>query len=312
MPNNSRRPQNAGRPGCGAGTDRRCTVPHMGGGRRGGGGYLLNGKGERFMGEYDPRNERATRDIVSRGMYDQMLRGNVGPNGGVYITMRHLDPVMVKKEFPGMVERCADCGFDLAGGRVEVVPTAHYMMGGVVFAPDTSTPLPALFAAGEDTGGVHGANRLGGHGVAKPPTPGLRGARPAERDHGLAQRPVVTVNHSLPAEAPCVDAQGIAVVNVVVDQRGQQVVRQCNGLKVAGEMQVDVFHRHHLSAPAASGSALHAKHRAQRRLAQADDGALTDAVERITEPHCGGGLALAGRCGVDTGHQHQSAIGSVL
>jgi fumarate reductase flavoprotein subunit len=65
-----------------------------------------------------------------------------------------------------MVERCADSGFDLAGGLVEVVPTAHYMMGGVVFHADTSTDLPGLFAAGEDTGGVHGANRLGGNGVA--------------------------------------------------------------------------------------------------------------------------------------------------
>jgi fumarate reductase flavoprotein subunit len=65
-----------------------------------------------------------------------------------------------------MVERCEDCGFDLAGGLVEVVPTAHYMMGGVVFNADCSTPLTGLFAAGEDTGGVHGANRLGGNGVA--------------------------------------------------------------------------------------------------------------------------------------------------
>jgi fumarate reductase flavoprotein subunit len=65
-----------------------------------------------------------------------------------------------------MVERCADCGFDLAAGRVEVIPTAHYMMGGVVFREDCSTALPGLFAAGEDTGGVHGANRLGGNGVA--------------------------------------------------------------------------------------------------------------------------------------------------
>jgi fumarate reductase flavoprotein subunit len=65
-----------------------------------------------------------------------------------------------------MVERCEDCGFDLAGGLVEVVPTAHYMMGGVVFATDCTTELPGLFAAGEDTGGVHGANRLGGNGVA--------------------------------------------------------------------------------------------------------------------------------------------------
>jgi fumarate reductase flavoprotein subunit len=65
-----------------------------------------------------------------------------------------------------MVERCADCGFDLAGDRVEVIPTAHYMMGGVEFQPDSTTALPGLYAAGEDTGGVHGANRLGGNGVA--------------------------------------------------------------------------------------------------------------------------------------------------
>ncbi len=65
-----------------------------------------------------------------------------------------------------MVERCADCGFDLAGGLVEVVPTAHYMMGGVEFRGDCRTELPGLFVAGEDAGGVHGANRLGGNGVA--------------------------------------------------------------------------------------------------------------------------------------------------
>ena len=72
----------------------------------------------------------------------------------------------IRDRFPGMVERCADCGFDLAGGLVEVVPTAHYMMGGVEFAADCSTALPGLFVAGEDSGGVHGANRLGGNGVA--------------------------------------------------------------------------------------------------------------------------------------------------
>jgi fumarate reductase flavoprotein subunit len=95
-----------------------------------------------------------------------MRAGRVTPNGGVYIQMHHLGPDNVRKLFKGMVERCADSGFDLANGLVEVVPTAHYMMGGVVFKADTSTDLPGLFAAGEDTGGVHGANRLGGNGVA--------------------------------------------------------------------------------------------------------------------------------------------------
>jgi fumarate reductase flavoprotein subunit len=135
-------------------------------GLRGAGGYLLNGSGERFMHLYDKRDERATRDIVSRAMFDQMRAGKVGPRGGLYITMRHLDPAMVRKMFKGMVERCADCGFDLVSGLVDVVPTAHYMMGGVVFGTDCTTDLPGLFAAGEDSGGVHGANRLGGNGVA--------------------------------------------------------------------------------------------------------------------------------------------------
>jgi fumarate reductase flavoprotein subunit len=84
----------------------------------------------------------------------------------VFLTMRHLDPAMVRRMFKGMVERCRDVGFDLVGGLVEVVPTAHYMMGGIRFRPDCSTELPGLYAAGEDTGGVHGANRLGGNGVA--------------------------------------------------------------------------------------------------------------------------------------------------
>ena len=109
---------------------------------------------------------RATRDIVSRSIYAEMRAGRTSPNGGVYLQMHHLGPDKVRKLFKGMVERCADCGFDLAGGLVEVVPTAHYMMGGVVFNADCSTALHGLFAAGEDTGGVHGANRLGGNGVA--------------------------------------------------------------------------------------------------------------------------------------------------
>ncbi len=135
-------------------------------GLRGSGGWLLNGAGERFMQNYDAAAERATRDVVSRSVFAEMRAGNTSPNGGVYIQMSHLGPDSVLRQFKGMVKRCADCGFDLAGGRVEVVPTAHYMMGGVEFELDCSTTVPGLFAAGEDCGGVHGANRLGGNGVA--------------------------------------------------------------------------------------------------------------------------------------------------
>jgi len=149
-----------------AGPHTRMTGTVLEEGLRGSGGYLLNGAKERFMPSYDPLAERATRDLVSRAMVSEMRKGSVTPNGGLYISMAHLGPEKVAKQFKGMVERCADCGFDLAGGLVEVVPTAHYMMGGVEFGLDCSTELPGLFVAGEDAGGVHGANRLGGNGVA--------------------------------------------------------------------------------------------------------------------------------------------------
>ena len=148
------------------GPDTRMTGTVLEEGLRGAGGYLLNGNEERFMLDYDKRGERATRDVVSRGIYAEMRAGRTSPMGGVYIQMSHLGPEKVAKSFPGMVTRCKDCGFDLAGGKVEVVPTAHYLMGGVEFNVDGSTASPGLFAAGEDCGGVHGANRLGGNGVA--------------------------------------------------------------------------------------------------------------------------------------------------
>jgi len=136
-------------------------------GLRGVGGRLYNGRGERFMGRYDPeRMERSTRDIVARAGYLEIMEGRGTPNGGIFLDMSHLGAEFVEKAFPGMVERCRDFGFDLAREPVEVSPTAHFIMGGVKIDLRCHSSLEGLFVAGEDSGGVHGANRLGGNGVA--------------------------------------------------------------------------------------------------------------------------------------------------
>ncbi|MGE3536202.1 MAG: FAD-binding protein [Candidatus Tectimicrobiota bacterium] len=136
-------------------------------GLRGVGGYLFNGRKERYMERYDARRmERSTRDVVSRSSYMEVMAGRGTPHGGVYIDVSHLGAAFVEQNFPGMVERCRDVGFDLAREPVEVSPTAHYLMGGVRIDTACRSNLERLFVAGEDSCGVHGANRLGGNGVA--------------------------------------------------------------------------------------------------------------------------------------------------
>ncbi len=136
-------------------------------GLRGAGAHLFNGQHDRYMARYDPaRMERATRDVVSRSSYLEIMAGRGTEPGGVRIDASHLGEAFLLTNFPGMVERCQTHGFDLLHGPVDVSPSAHYQMGGIEIDVDCHTNLEALFAAGEDAAGVHGANRLGGNGVA--------------------------------------------------------------------------------------------------------------------------------------------------
>jgi fumarate reductase flavoprotein subunit len=235
-----------------AGAGTRITGTIIEEGLRGSGGYLLGGDEQRFMHKYDARNERATRDIVSRAMYTEMRNGNTTPNGGLYISMGHLGPEKVRKQFKGMVERCADCGFDLAGGLVEVVPTAHYMMGGVQFSADCTTALEGLFAAGEDTGGVHGANRLGGNGVANSTVyGGVAGEEMAAwvKAHGMLHEPdreeiaAVEAACRAPLARPAGDLEGVRQDLYELMWNDVGIVRDAQGLTRARGALLDLQSR---------------------------------------------------------------------
>ena len=131
----------------------------------------------------------------------------------------------------------------------------------------------------------------------------------AERGDDSAQRPVVHVHDPAPGDPAGVDAELVAPVDVVVDQCGQQVVGGADGVEVAGEMEVDVLHRHDLGVAPARSPAFYAEHRAERWLAHREDCVLTQPAQRLRDADGHGRLPFPGRRGVDPGDEDELALG---
>jgi succinate dehydrogenase / fumarate reductase, flavoprotein subunit len=137
---------------------------------RGEGGYLYNRDHERFMKRYDAeRMELSARDRVALAIYTEIMEGRGGPNGGVFLDISHRPKDGILEKLPRMYRQFIEYQMlDISKQPMEVAPTAHYSMGGIPVDPEThSTQVVGLYAAGECTSGLHGANRLGGNSLAE-------------------------------------------------------------------------------------------------------------------------------------------------
>jgi succinate dehydrogenase/fumarate reductase flavoprotein subunit len=139
------------------------------------GAYLYNTLGERFMEIYESETlERATRDQVVRACYQEIMAGRGTAAGGVFLDARHLGKKLLEEQFTEIVERARSLGQDPVVQPVELSPTAHFQIGGVIIDTDGASNIPGLLVAGEDAGGVHGASWTGGNGVAESTVFGAR------------------------------------------------------------------------------------------------------------------------------------------
>ena len=210
-------------------------------GVRGEGGILLNKKNERFMFSDIPENYRSqtadneeegwrytqgdksarrppellTRDHVARCIRREVREGRGSPHGGVFLDISWISKKLknaeehIKRKLPSMYHQFKELAdIDITKEPMEVGPTTHYVMGGVLVDADTQmSSVPGLFAAGECAAGINGANRLGGNSLSDLLVFGkLAGDHAAEFVRGLGgKRPAIDLAQVQAAERTAVE-----------------------------------------------------------------------------------------------------------
>ncbi len=189
---------------------------------RGHGGILKNKHGERFMMRYQPKRlELAGRDEVTRAIIQEIREGRGTKHGGVYLDITHWEKGMAEKIIPDVFAEHMEVGIDIRKEMMIISPSMHHMMGGFRINEWTETNIDGLFATGEISCSIHGANRLGGNSLAEGQVFGRRSGIAASK-YAKKQKEVEIPNKEIQAEIDHIESflknkKGVSPSSLVKD-----------------------------------------------------------------------------------------------
>jgi aspartate oxidase len=205
------------------------------------GARLINGLGEEFI----DTSRGPTKDVICRAMVREVLKGRGTPTGAVQFDLRDV-PDEVVAQYPHLTKALHPGGVRLPTAVLEVMPAQHYLMGGVMIDSSIATTLPGLYAVGEVSSGVHGANRLaGGGGLEVTAAGAIAGesaaewARTADR---RAPRSAVAKAKPQPDHAVPYDDPDLQLIHSALDN-GCGILRRREDLDLTIETLASVWER---------------------------------------------------------------------
>lgn len=127
------------------------------------GAVLRGNNGQRFMHRYSPDNECVPKDLLAKGICDEIRTNGATEHGGVWFDATAVPQALWESVYKPYRNRYLTYGIDMCKEPVEIAPAAHTTCGGALIDENCRTGIAGLLACGEVTGGLHGANRLGGN-----------------------------------------------------------------------------------------------------------------------------------------------------